>query len=97
MDNLAPTNYQGSLDNYLSVMEQIRQRWGEVEAKKYDPRRNARTYRDWKDSGFKVKRGEKSLKSITFVPVENERGEVVNLYKLTCNLFYYKQIERVIA
>ncbi len=97
MNNLNPTNYRGSVDNYLAVMEQIRHRWGDEEAKRYDPKRNARTYTAWREAGFRVKRGETALKSITFIPIENERGEVVNTYKKTISLFYYLQLERTIA
>lgn len=97
MDGLKQTNYKGSLDNYLSVMKQIRDRWGDKSAKKYDPYRNTMTYAAWKENGFKVKRGETALKSITFVPVENNNGEVINVYKRTVNLFFYKQLERVIS
>jgi hypothetical protein len=77
-------------------MEQIRSRWGDEEAKKFDPQRNTRTYASWKEAGFRVKRGETALKSITFIPVEDKNGETVNVYKKTVNLFYYLQLERVI-
>lgn len=97
MNNLNPTNYRGSIENYLAVLEQIRNRWGDDEAKKYDPKRNARTYNAWREAGFRVKRGETALKSITFIPVEDKSGETVNVYKKTVNLFYYLQLEKTIS
>jgi len=97
MDNIKPTNYRGSVENYLAVMEQIRNRWGDDEAKRYDPKRNARTYAAWREAGLRVKRGETALKSTTFIPIENERGEVIDTYKKTISLFYYLQLERTIA
>lgn len=97
MNNLNPTNYRGSIENYLAVMDQIRNRFGEKAARRYDPHRNARSYAAWKEAGFRVKRGETALKSITFIPVEDKSGEVVNVYKKTVNLFYYPQLERIIS
>ena len=98
LKDVPPTHYTGCQATYLMVLEQIRNRWGEKAARKYDPARNCRTWNSWKDEvGLKVRRGERALKSITFIPVENKKtGEVVNCYKKTVNLFFYKQLERII-
>jgi len=90
------TNYKGSAENYLTVFEQIKNRWGEEAARKYDPRRNCRTYSSWKNElGLRVKRGEHALKAVTFIPVEKV-GEVTGCYKKAINLFFYKQLEKII-
>lgn len=94
---LKPTRWQGSLVTYKLVYDQIASRWGEEMARRYDPARNCRSYQDWIDSGFKVRRGEKALKSITFIPVEGKNGEVTDVYRKTVNLFYFNQLERVLS
>jgi hypothetical protein len=97
LKNESLTNYTGCPATYLMVLEQIKKRWGDKAAKHYDPARNCRTFNSWKnDMGRKVMRGQRALKSVTFIPVEDEHGEVIDCYKKTVNLFYYKQLERVI-
>ena len=89
------SNYSGSETTYKMVAEQIKERFGKKEAKNYDPYKNCLTYRQWIENNFRVKKGEKAIKSITYVKVENEAGEVVKCYPRTVNLFYYKQVEPI--
>lgn len=95
-NNFNPSKWQGSQSTYNMVFNQIKSRYGEKEAHKYDPSRNCLTYRSWLDRGLRVKRGEKALKSITFIPVEIP-GKPTAVYKKTVNLFYYLQLERIIS
>ena len=92
---LEPTPWRGSPATYKMVYDQIKARWGEDMAKRYNPSRNARTWNSWKESGFRVKRGEKALKSVTFKEIVKD-GEVVDVYRKTVNLFYFPQLERII-
>ncbi len=93
---LEKTNWTGSRDTYITVRNQIERRWGSKIAKKLDCSRNCRTYNSWKEMGFRVKRGETALSSVTYIPVENKKGgEVTNVIKRKVNLFYYPQLERV--
>ena len=94
-DKLGPTPWRGSQETYKMVYNQIAARWGEDFARRFDPARNCRTYRGWLECGFRVRRGEKALKSVTYVPVEKD-GEVVDLYRKTVNLFYFPQLVRII-
>lgn len=97
-ENKPVSNYTGSQATFSMIFNQIKARWGEKEAKRYDPLRNCLTYRAWIDAGFRVRRGEKALKSITFIPVEDsETGKVVDCYRRTVNLFYYRQLEKIIS
>lgn len=90
------STYTGSEKTYDMVKEQIRERWGNTEAdKKYDPYTNCLTYTAWLDRGFTVKKGEKSLRSVTYVEKKNEKGEVVEKFPRTICLFYYKQVEKI--
>jgi len=79
------------------VAEQIAERFGEAEAENYDPYKNCMTFRQWIVAGFRVKRGEKALKSVTYVEVKDESGEVIKKYPKVVNLFYIKQVEKVKA
>ncbi len=63
MDKLA--YWKGSEETAKSVKEQIRKRFGNKEAKKYDPRKNCFTFKTWRAMGYHVKKGEKALRSIT--------------------------------
>lgn len=91
------TNYKGSEATKTMVAEQIASRWGQDEVKNYDPKSNCATYKQYLSAGYRVKRGEKALKSITYVEVKDESGEVVKKYPKTVNLFYYKQVEKITA
>jgi len=91
------TNYKGSAATREMVEEQIILRFGEDEAVNYDPYKNVMTFNQWRRSGFKVKRGEKSLRSVTFVEVKDDDGEVVRKYKKTVHLFCWLQVEPIKA
>ncbi|MDP2736495.1 MAG: hypothetical protein Q8O59_01775 [bacterium] len=91
------TNYRGSAATRKMVAEQIAARYGEKEAKKYNPETNCRSYKSWLEEGFQVRKGEKAIKSVTFVEVENESGEVVQKYPKNVNLFYVRQVEKIAA
>ena len=90
------SNYSGSEATYKMVAKQIEERFGKKEAKKYDPYKNCMTYKQWLANNFRVKTDEKAIKSLTYVKVENETGEIVKCYPRTVNLFYYLQVEQII-
>lgn len=89
------TNYKGSQATKQKVENQIIQRWGEEEAKNYDPSKNCMTYKQWLDNGYKVKKGEKAIKSFTVVEKKDEDGNPEKSYIKTVNLFYIKQVEKI--
>ena len=89
------TNYKGSEATRNMVAEQIVERFGETEAENFDPYKNCMTFQAWLKNGYRVKRGEKALKSVTYVEVKDESGEVIKKYPKTVNLFYEKQVEKV--
>jgi len=63
------SQWKGSLGTASNVARQIAERYGPEAATQYDPSVNCFTYRGWKERGYQVKRGEKALHSITFVPM----------------------------
>jgi uncharacterized protein YegL len=87
--------YRGSEKTYEMVKEQIEARWGEAEAKSYDPNTDCAPYGSWLLHGYKVRKGEKALKSITFVEVKDEKDNIVRKIKRTVNLFHKCQVEKV--
>ena len=87
--------YTGSEVTRSLISEQIKERWGEVELKNYDPFHNARTFQSWLKIGFKVRKGEKALRSITFVETTDAEGNVLKRYRRPVFLFYYRQVEEI--
>jgi hypothetical protein len=95
ISTLPPSTYKGSVKTFEDVKEQIRERWGDEEAERYDPYQLARTYQQWLKIGFRVQKGEKALQSVTFVEKRNEKGELIKRYPKKINLFYETQVEAI--
>lgn len=88
--------WKGSIHTSTMVAEQIEQRWGTEEVKNYDPSTNCLTLLRWNMEGFKVKKGEKALKSVTFIEVEvddKKGGKEMKKIPRNVSLFYYLQVE----
>src|SRR2546421_1721082 len=96
-----PAVWRGSLKTASVVKSQIAERWGEEEAEKYDPETNCFTFNTWRQKGYMVRKGEKALRSYTFIQekevgmVEGQAQEQVlaSHPKQVC-LFYYLQVEK---
>ncbi len=88
--------YRGSEKNYEMVKEQIAKRWGEEVAEDFDPHTDAMPYSSWVAYGFIVKKGQKALKSITFLEVKDKDDKVVRKIKRTVNLFHKRQVEKAV-
>ena len=71
------------------VRAEIKDRFGEKAAKEYDPTSNCFTFNGWKQRGYVVKKGEKAIKSITFI----EDEETKKKYPRTICLFAKPQVE----
>ena len=87
--------YKGSKKTYEMVKSQIEERWGEGEAKTYDPNTDCMPYGSWILHGFRVRKGEKALKSVTFVEVKDNDDKVIRTVKRTVNLFHRCQVEKL--
>jgi hypothetical protein len=86
--------YQGSEATYELVREQIRERYGDEAAEDFDPYTDAMPFASWVSQGYMVRKGEKALKSVTFVEVKDEKGGVVKKIRRTVNLFHRHQVEK---
>ena len=90
------TAYKGSEKTKAMVEEQIVERYGKAELKNMDCEHNLRTFNSWMKCGFRVRKGEKALKSYTFLQ-ETKEGSLVlrKYYRRPVYLFYYRQIEPI--
>ncbi len=93
LDNRPRSNYQGSEKTLEMVKEQVKERWGIRAANSFDPYHDAMTATAWFAAGFKIKKGEKALKSITFIEAEDEEGNVHRKIRRGVSLFYKRQVE----
>ncbi len=96
-------HWRGSAKTADAVREGIARRWGTDEAAKYDPLTNCFTIQTWNKLGYRVKKGEKAIRSITYVEgkdqTENAADEddeepAVRTYPKTVYLFYRTQVEK---
>ena len=71
------------------VRIEIKNRFGIKAAKEYNPTENCFTFNGWKQRGYSVKKGEKAIKSITFI----EDEETKKKYPRTICLFAKPQVE----
>ena len=92
-------HWKGSVNTADQVREEIAKRYGEEEADNYDPQVNCFTLPTWNKLGFKVRTGEKAIRSMTIIEKEDpnakegEQTEVIR-YPKTVYLFYIKQVEK---
>jgi hypothetical protein len=95
-------HWRGSAKTADAVRQEIARRWGDEEAEKYDPLTNCFTIQTWNQLGYRVKKGEKAIRSITYVEGKDqtEDGEAddededVRTYPKTVYLFYRTQVEK---
>ena len=92
-------HWHGSEKTAGQVREEIARRYGEEEAEEYDPQTNCFTLPTWNKLGYRVRKGEKSIRSMTLIEKadsnakEGEQPEVTKFPK-TVYLFYIKQVEK---
>jgi hypothetical protein len=96
-------HWRGSEKTANAVRQEIARRWGDDEAAKYNPLTNCFTIQTWNQLGYRVKKGEKAIRSITYVEgkdqTENaadyaEEDAEVRTYRKTVYLFYRTQVEK---
>jgi antirestriction protein ArdC len=102
LTNLA--HWRGSAKTADAVREEIARRWGEEEARQYDPLKNCFTIQTWNKLGYRVKKGEKAIRSITYIEGtdqsettnedEEDDEQEVRTYPKTVYLFYRTQVEK---
>jgi len=89
----AISGYTGSETTHDMVASEIERRWGKAEVKKYDAERNCLTFSRWLSLGYAPRKGEKAIKSVTFVEQKDSEGNVIKTIPRPVFLFYVRQIE----
>jgi len=93
--NSPVSNWTGSETTKTMIEQQIRERWGESELKNYNPMHSARTFQGWLNLGYRVKKGERALKSITYVEGKDEEGNITRRMRRPCNIYYFRQVQKI--
>lgn len=95
MERPTVSNWTGSATTAELVRKQIFDRYGQDEANNYDPKSNCLTFNQWLKQGYKVKKGEKAIKSFIVIEQKDDKGAVVRKFPKTVNLFYVRQVEKI--
>lgn len=88
------SNWTGSENTSDLVRKQIAERWGEDEAKRYNPFVNCFTFNGWLKNGYVVRKDEKAIRSFIIVEKKDKKtGSVVERRPKTIYLFFDVQVE----
>jgi hypothetical protein len=88
------SNWTGSENTSDLVRKQIAERWGEDEAKRYNPFVNCFTFNGWLKNGYVVRKDEKAIRSFIIVEKKDKKtGAVVERRPKTIYLFFDVQVE----
>jgi len=87
--------YKGSEKTYELVREQLRERYGDKVADEFDPITDCMPLLSWSFYGYRIKKSEKALKSVTYLEVKDANGNVTRKIRRTVNLFHKNQVEKV--
>lgn len=94
MDASVVSPWRGSEKTAEDVREQLRERYGDEVANEFSAAEDAMPLLSWARFGYRVRKGEKALKSITFVEIKNDKGEVEKKIKRVVNIFHRLQVEK---
>ena len=89
------TNYTGSELTRAIVEKEVEARWGKAEVKNLDLKNNVRTFSSWLACGWKIRKNEKAIKSVTYIERKDSEGRVIKKYSHPVYLFTYRQVERI--
>jgi hypothetical protein len=87
------SGYKGSSSTFALVKKIIEERYGPDLANEYLPEKNCMTFKRWLTLGYRVKKGEKSIKSYTVIKDKDEENE--RKYFKPVHLFYFTQVEEI--
>jgi hypothetical protein len=90
MTNTIMSTFKGSARTRDAVRSQIVARFGQEAGEKYNPYTNCLTYKAWLSAGYKVKPGEKSLRSTTIIERKTPMGTVK--FPRSVSLFFIDQV-----
>jgi len=101
LEKEAVSVWKGSLKNAAIVRQCIAERYGQAAAENYDPEGNCFTFQGWRERGYHVKKGERSIRVSTWlmrseIRTDETGKEVEKFYSIprTAYLFYIDQVEK---
>ena len=89
------SSWRGSPTTAQMVKEEVARRYGEDEAKSFSPFTSCMTFRRWQQFGFRVRKGEKAIRSITYIEKKDENGEVISTFPRNVFLFHKCQVDPI--
>ena len=90
-----PTPYSGSEVTAQLVRAELEKRYGPKVAAEYQPKFNTRTYKDWLNCGYKVKKGEKALPSFVILTERDKHNNIISRHPRKISLFHQIQVEKL--
>ncbi len=87
--------YTGSEITKSMVEDAIKLKYGPAELKNLDCYHNCRSFSSWLKLGWRVRKGEKAIRSFTIVETRDSDGSVIKRIKRPCYLFYMRQVEKI--
>lgn len=88
--------WRGSEKTAEDVREQVRERFGDDAAEDFDPSTDAMPFSSWLGQGYRVRKGSKSLKSVTIIEMKDPEDEKKVLkVRRVVNLFHRRQVEKI--
>jgi hypothetical protein len=91
--DIAPSPWTGSNVTAEIVKKSLAERYGEDLAKSWNPDLT-RTFRNWLMNGYKVKRGEKAIRSFTLLEGKDKDGQK-HRFRKPVFLFHFNQCEKI--
>ena len=92
--NLKPSPYKGSPVTAQIVKQAVLEKYGEEVANEWTPNLT-RSFRNWVSNGFRIKQGEKAIRSFTMVMGKDKDGSTDHMYKKPVFLFHVNQVEPI--
>ncbi|MBL7058661.1 hypothetical protein ISS03_04960 [Patescibacteria group bacterium] len=87
--------WTNSEKSYNLVISQIKERWGEDEVERHNPKRSCFTFAKWLKHGYVVKKGEKAIQTYSVLDIQDEDEKIISTVQIPVNLFYRKQVVKL--
>lgn len=84
--------WKGSPVTAELLREQLRAKYNDEVADSFDASKDAMPFASWLSYGYRVRKGEKALKSVTYVDVEDDDGKIDKKIRRNVNLFHKCQV-----
>ena len=92
---LTPTKYTGSEVTKNLIAKQVEEKYGASEIKNMDCYTNVRSLKSWMALGYRVRKGEKALKSMIITETKDSDGNILKKHHKPIFLFYYRQVSLI--